>query len=827
MALGTLQAWGVILPVEKRNELQNPSLERGTTGWAVVGGAASFGTLANPNEISASIAAVQTFGAWGGDIVPDAADWTGAAAGTWTSTTGSAYSASLYISLPAGSAGKLMVGTAAAAITGASIVGSIDFTGGGTFHRYSLAYTEPSTQVRRLLFVGTNTATQHVLFDGAQVELGSITTYLDGDQPGCYWLGVPHNSASVRSGTYRGGGSVVSLADLGLIPSDTPGIGMPPLETTSQSFALLDGAQFQRQRAKPRTFSLNAYIAGRSRADLHAQRQTIIDALKIDRVSPQQPTRFWYVGGRGTVQIDAVMDAGMEYGAVITEDGFTEHPGVRFIAHDPFWYSTTDQGASFAARTALGSTNFIAQRDNLGRWGTLGIAGTTVTSAVNALLYTNGTLFIGGAFGTAGGTRSGALARYDTNTNRFGTLGGTVQSSGVNALVQDQLGTIYLGGAFTNISGLSNTRFVAQWTSAGFGTITGGTTNNSVAALVYSAGTLFLGGQFTGVAGTTFVTAGQWTTAGYGSLTGGTVASGALALAVGLDGRLFITGDGILTAGGTTVSYIAQWDGAFGTLGAGLSGPSAGGGAALTVGPNGILYVGGGFGSAGGGTAQNVASWNGVQFSRMADGLGVDTPGGISVTSLLADPASTDVYAAFSQPNTGSRILPDSIAYWNGYIWLPFDIDFQTNVPTTFLKTPQALYIGGAMNGTAQAASVTQVFNVGRTDTYPVFTARLAASSGTARIYQLVNTLTGDGIYFNYSLIPGEQVVFDFQPGARSFVSSARGNIYGAILPGSDIASFRLAPGTNWISFFADNDNVQATLSWRPRSWSADAGTAV
>jgi MFS family permease len=52
-------------------------------------------------------------------------------------------------------------------------------------------------------------------------------------------------------------------------------------------------------------------------------------ALIIDAVTPQQPTRFWYTGAGGTVQIDAVYDAGLEFGQ---PSGYMENVAARFIA---------------------------------------------------------------------------------------------------------------------------------------------------------------------------------------------------------------------------------------------------------------------------------------------------------------------------------------------------------------------------------------------------------------------------------------------------------------------------------------------------------------
>ena len=157
---------------------------------------------------------------------------------------------------------------------------------------------------------------------------------IDGDQEGCSWLGAPHDSQSSRDGAFRGGGSVVSLWDLGFRVDKALGIGVMPLENAAQSFALVDGAEFQHQRAAIRPFTLTSHISGTTQRDYHITRRTIINALKIDVTDPQQPTRFWYVGGEGTVAIDAVLDAGLEATQNISKDGFGERSEERRVGKE-------------------------------------------------------------------------------------------------------------------------------------------------------------------------------------------------------------------------------------------------------------------------------------------------------------------------------------------------------------------------------------------------------------------------------------------------------------------------------------------------------------
>jgi hypothetical protein len=159
------------------------------------------------------------------------------------------------------------------------------------------------------------------------------------------------------------------------------GVGVPPIEVSSQSFAVTDGAQFQRQRAGQRKFSLTAKpIVGTSLADFHNVRRTIFDAFKPDLTTAQQPVRFLYYGAQGTQQIDAYYEKGLELGNM---DGvIAENAAISFVATDPYFYAPTQQGTTLPARVFLGSVNYMARRSPLGQWGTMGqTSGTTLQAS--------------------------------------------------------------------------------------------------------------------------------------------------------------------------------------------------------------------------------------------------------------------------------------------------------------------------------------------------------------------------------------------------------------------------------------------------------------
>lgn len=814
--------FSVVIPVAKTNFITNPSWEYGSAATDIhVGGV--IGTTSQ----------YQQYGAWSGSIVPSSNGTAGVMLGSMTLNDGTTYAGGCSVLAADGIPYNLMITN----LAGVSVLGSVAFTGDGQWHRYGFSYTEGGGGVRRLYVRKNNSADVSAFYvDGAQVEQGNVTTYIDGDQEGCAWTGAPHASASSRDDQARAGGSVIPLSSLGFTVDEMTGVGMPPIQNTGQSYALTDGGQFQRSRAAERPFTLTSYLNGTANAvalaGLHTARRAFIDAIKVDAYTPQQPVRFQYTGGGGTVQIDAIYDGGMEMGQL---DGFTENAAVRFLAYNPYWESTTQHGTALAPRVSLGSTNFIARRSPLGAWGTLGANGTTVaynaaTPTVRAFQFApGGTMFVGGEFGSVGGTVYPSVAMYYANTNTFGTLiGGTlsVALSGVFAFARNPGGTLFIGGQFAVVGG-TTTFGVARWTGA-FGTLTGGTisgSNAAVIALLYSPlGTLIVGGQFGTVGGTinsdniAFWT-GAWGTLGFGGV--GDLTEGVNSLAWGLDDRIYIGGN-YTNIGGTVGTSIGFFkNGAFGTMGNATGNMIVN---ALGVGLNGLLYEAGFFSGFSGVSAINAAQFNGVQHSAMGPGLGNINN---LAHAMAVDGTTGNVYIGGAFQSIGSVSVSSNYAMWNGYAFIPPDIIIST--PGTIWAIAQAadnsLYIGGNFSGTALAASVGTIVNPGMAAAYPTLRARNTGAS-TARLYQLLNTTTGDGIYFNLSLLGGEEVLLDLSPGARSFTSNFRGNVFGAIIPGSNLATWRLLPGTNYVSYFSDSGSVSTTLYWTNRHWSADVGSA-
>ena len=165
--------WGVVLPVEKTNLIENPSGEYGTIGCAGL----TSGVVGTSSQY-------QVFGAWSFQITPAANGTSGALMGTYQVSNGSAYSVSAYVRGPL--LGTVMI--AAGDTNGANIVGSVvGLTLSDRWQQFSFKYTAGANTTHRMVIRKTGNDTigaTPIYADGLQVELGSATTFISGDDGG-------------------------------------------------------------------------------------------------------------------------------------------------------------------------------------------------------------------------------------------------------------------------------------------------------------------------------------------------------------------------------------------------------------------------------------------------------------------------------------------------------------------------------------------------------------------------------------------------------------------------------------------------------------------
>jgi hypothetical protein len=290
-----------------------------------------------------------------------------------------------------------------------------------------------------------------------------------------------------------------------------------------------------------------------------------------------------------------------------------------------------------------------------GTWSTLGTGSSNgVNYPVRALAVVGNEVYVGGSFTLAGGVSANKVARFNTQTNTWSTLG-TGSSNGVNIYVYALAvvgNEVYVGGEFTLAGGVSANgvaRFNTQtntWSSLGTGSsngVSGGSGFPDVRALAVVGNEVFVGGYFTSAGGVSanyvarFNTqTNTWSTLGTGSQNG--VNGGVRALAV--VGNEVVVGGFFTSAGGVSANYVARFNtqtNTWSTLGTGSqNGVNYYVNALAVVGNE--VFVGGAFTSAGGVSANKVARFNTQTntWSSLGTGSSNGVSGGGGSVSALA-----------------------------------------------------------------------------------------------------------------------------------------------------------------------------------------------
>jgi hypothetical protein len=214
-----------------------------------------------------------------------------------------------------------------------------------------------------------------------------------------------------------------------------------------------------------------------------------------------------------------------------------------------------------------------------------------------------------------------------------------------------------------------------NWYNLGSGVNPNGTVN----AIAVSGNNVYIGGTFTNASGVTanrvaMWDGGTWNSLGTGSANGvnGTV------LAIAVNGSDVYVGGTFTNAGTTVVRGIAHWDGAnWSGLGSGATGTSAAEVRGLAFGGDGKLYCCGRFTNISGISASSIARWDGTRWEALGSGFFADSAV-VRGTDLAI--RGNDVYAVGTFDGAG---LTDSsgIARWND------TIDFTPPLTMSFSRT--------------------------------------------------------------------------------------------------------------------------------------------
>ena len=671
---------------------------------------------------------------------------------------------------------------------------------------------------------------QEVTFyaDGLQMELQEeSTSYCDGDQAGCRWNLMAHNSVSIRSAYTRMGGRWIDLAGpsceaQNLYMTVAGGFGVAPLANYRQPYADSPGSYYQNTKVFERmiTLSFHAKTTYRYRTNklpslkkLHTLRQQLIDVIKPDRTAGGEAFLLEYQDGEVPLYLWARYDGGLE-GEWDVRNQFVNSFPLRMIAVSPF-FAEDDQEVSALNFRNTQDINYAVQRVD-GTWAEMNGGFDAQVRAM--MIGTRGEVIAVGDFIHAN-NNSGAInpqifanhiAYWDGEKwNAYGSGANDI----IRALAVAPNGVIFVGGDFTQIGGVA-ADYIAYWDGSSWNALSGGSLNGAVRAIdIDPNGNVFVGGDFTLFGANALNYVGMWN--------GSWIALGSNN---GLNGPVYsisITDDGsVVYMGGNftdeysdpgilNLNYIASYEPAFVTfyeLGTGFDDVVR----KVLVIPSGRLYAGGDFTQSG--DLELVllyaAYWNGASWFEIGVGLNE------IVRDLDVSFKDTVVFGGdFSRAGSADAFYA---ALWNGSGYVNLDISLSNEVYAVQIDSRDNIFLGP--NGTAaEFSAITTVENIGSAECNPILYV-----SGPGNLLWVENQTTQKRLYLDLVIAESEEISIDFAQG--KITSSVRGNLAYTINPGSDMRAWTLIPGNNKIALLMTEDvDAEAHLYYVPRHWSVDA----
>ena len=805
------------------NLVPNPSFGKSpSTGWT----AYATGTGDGTRLLNGTIQRYSAYSLQLSKTVGAPADHFGQYAACGTSTSGQTYIATAWVYLQAGATAVLQI-QKVAGVGVLQTASATTSTTGSWVQLTTAAITANATADAIRVFVwitGTITVTANV--DAVAVYADDhVGTHVDGDQPGCYWLGASHNSRSARSGLSLAGGVAREMeATYSFYIDGYFGTGVNPQNVQVTPFALLDGGVLSSAHAMPREFTITGTITGTDLADLHVNRQALHEVLDPD-VPGSQSIRLRYDGAAVEKQIACKYVTGLdgEMRAEVSRMNAKETVAIQFICEDPYWYEIGDSAAELDTNDALTVRHAMARLTSTGQWTDFGIAAPTAYTGVNMGVFraSDGTIYYFGDFTDfAGVAGADMVVQYNPVTNTWALVGAASDfSNDVLAMAEGPDGTIYLGGLFLDAGGADGD-YIAKYTPSTdtVAPLLAGGSGAVWRIVVDPTGILYFAGAFTDWdADATQDYISSYSGGAYVSL--GAADAIVYGLAMDLSRNLIATGN-FTIIGGVTAARIASWNGtAWSAMSTGLNAE----GRWVGTRSDGAVFVVGDFTTAGGAACLRAARWDGATFKPLGSGTNNDIREAAIAPDGTLWTAGTFTSAGGITVNRAARFLGES--------WSPLDnvISGAPSIfgiafgPTLPVSGEYDVWIAQTIDGAAQIAGDVTITNNGNARVYPEISITRAGGT-SARIVSLRNVTAGQELNFDYSLLSGETLTISLAPLEKRIMSSFFGPVPDALITNSEFAIFALLPGANIITAFVDTvgATVTGTVVWKDAYRSMD-----
>jgi trimeric autotransporter adhesin len=379
------------------------------------------------------------------------------------------------------------------------------------------------------------------------------------------------------------------------------------------------------------------------------------------------------------------------------------------------------------------AANCVARWDRVThRWTSLGVG---VNNRVKAIAVDGHSVYVGGGFNQAGGAAASSIARFDELTQSWSALGSGVGLTGyspdVAAIAVAANGDVYVGGEFDSAGGNPASNVArwngSSWSALGSGVWSSGSATSKAYAIAISGSDVYVGGTFENAGADVANNVARWDGSAWHTLGGGVTGYNVAVNALAVSGSAIYLGGYFDTAhnpgGGTVaVASVAVWTGtSWSALGSGVDVDVA----SIAVGSDGI-YFGGRFGTAGGSTASRIARWDGAAWHTLMMSFveGVSS----NVYGVATDGQNVFTVGFFL---TAGGMDANRVAWWDGTSSLWYGLGSAPNGPVNAVaEYGDEVYVGGTFTsaGGVPAAGLA-IFNT-RTGYWSAVPGGLSGCSG-------------------------------------------------------------------------------------------------